>query len=492
MFSKLPTNEVLKLLRTALNRRERVVINHAVEVLVSRRAPLGRQWQTLAMVMEHNGEINLALAAQREFTLVMGNAPARQLEEVNLLQRLGRPREARSLLRSVQSRTVDGATYAYIAGSLDVTLGDFEEGQEKLAQAVALAPYDGRFWLALAMAGNSTDNHVITRLLEQRPKATERNMQYADQYYYALGTVFADKAEYDDAFEAFSTGAAIASKDRKFDRHADARIAAMSREGFTAGAIADISRQVQTTTTRPIIVTGHPRSGTTLVEQILTGHSEVSDGAELGLMRVIGQEIGGHSLNCLNIFRSQGGKVTDLSNIYLHLLNERFGKSGRVIDKTLTASRTLGLLAALLPEAPIVWLRRDTLDCAWSCYRTFFQNGHDWSFDQQNMAMHFKHEDEQLLYWQSVLGSRLLIVDYEKLVQYSVETIRSILLHCHLSEESSVYDIEARKRYVNTASVRQVRSAISARSIGAALPYRRHLQPFVDAYGYRFGALAQT
>jgi hypothetical protein len=154
-----------------------------------------------------------------------------------------------------------------------------------------------------------------------------------------------------------------------------------------------------------------------------------------------------------------------------------------VIDKSVTTSRYLGLAAALLPEAPVVWLTREPLDRAWSCFRTNFLGGAvPWSYSLADIAHHFRLEDGLLAQWREILGERLLVVPYEELVGEPDGWIRRILAHCSLAEEPKVFAPHENPRRVATASMMQVRRPINREAVGAAEPYREHLAPFIEAY----------
>ena len=156
---------------------------------------------------------------------------------------------------------------------------------------------------------------------------------------------------------------------------------------------------------------------------------------------------------------------------------------GRIIDKTTSSTRYLGLAAALLPDAPLIWMTRDPLDRAWSCYRTNFAGtAMPWSYDLQDIAAHFRIEDQLLAQWKKILGNRLLVVPYEELVTDPDAWIRRVLAHCGLGEESLVFSPHENQRPVATASMVQVRRPINRDAIGAGEPYRKFMQPFLDAY----------
>ena len=217
------------------------------------------------------------------------------------------------------------------------------------------------------------------------------------------------------------------------------------------------------------------------MEQILTSHSAVADGGEINRLMLLVLEIGGHSCDSVRRYTA-AHSAPEAARLFGHWLQERFPEPGRIVDKSLTTTRLLGVAAALLPEAPLIWLKRDPMDCAWSCFRTFFQGTSPWSHDLEDMAHHFRIEDELLHQWQDILGERLLVVPYESLATESDEWIRRILAHCSLAEEPQVFAPHENARMVKTASMMQVRKPINRAAIGSAEPYRGFLEPFAKAY----------
>jgi hypothetical protein len=217
-----------------------------------------------------------------------------------------------------------------------------------------------------------------------------------------------------------------------------------------------------------------------LVEQILTSHSAVSDGGVNRLLLIV-QEIRGHSYSAVRKYSETRG-AGEAARLLRHLMDERFPAPGRIVDKSLTTTRLLGLAAALAPDAPLIWLTRDPLDCAWSCFRTCFQGTNPWSHDLADMARHFRIEDDLLRNSQAILGERLLVVPYAELVAEPEAWIRRILEHCDLAEEPQVFAPHENQRMVRTASMMQVRRPIHGGAVGSAEPYREFMQPFLAAY----------
>jgi len=300
-------------------------------------------------------------------------------------------------------------------------------------------------------------------------------------YLHALGKAHADRGEHSLAFAAFDRGAREMKSARNYRRDHDRIGATEAVRDFTAKRITDIARRQSEPTARSIFVTGLPRSGTTLVEQILTGHSEVCDGGEISLLRLLSRDIGGLSHDELSRHVGEHGMASP-ARLWNHWLSQRFPSPGRIVDKTVDTTRLLGLAAALLPEAPLIWMTRDRLDRAWSCFRTYFVDLLPWSHDLEDIAFHFRLEDELLSRWQDILGERLLVVPHEQLVADPPGWIRRMLAHCGLAEEPAVFAPHENRRPVATSSTIQVRRRINRDGIGSAEPYREFLKPFIEAY----------
>ncbi len=156
--------------------------------------------------------------------------------------------------------------------------------------------------------------------------------------------------------------------------------------------------------------------------------------------------------------------------------------AGRALDKSLNVSRHAALLHAALADSPVVWLRRDPADTAWSAFRTFFANGLGWSFDLADMGHHFAVEDMLFEHWRAAFGARMLVVPYADLVADPDAWVTRILGHCGLEMEPAVGRFHETRRAVKTASVAQVRQPIYAHAVGSAGVQAAALAPFAASY----------
>jgi hypothetical protein len=300
--------------------------------------------------------------------------------------------------------------------------------------------------------------------------------------FYGLGKAREDCGDVDRAFDYYSKGAALVRLERPFNMEGHlAAIEAMQREFDT--------EQFQRLTPsgfegqRALFVTGLPRSGTTLTEQLLVGHSAVTDGSELNLFAIALTPLLGFGRD--NAMRYQSANKEDpwgaIARDYAHLLDLRFRSKDLVVDKSLGQTMLMGLLLHAMPDARVAWLKRNPDDVALSCFRTYFTGGLAWTCSLTDIADYMRAEERMLAHWRAVFPDRILVVPYEKLVTAPAEWSVRLQEHFGLPVE----DLESslpQDRAVRTASVTQVKEPISTSRIGQASRFERHLKPFHGRY----------
>lgn len=466
--------------RDALMRNDRADVVSAVRDAVAGDAPLGKQWPAMAQAVQHSGEHSLALKCIERWMIQDGPTPALSLALATTLARAGRTVDAAAVMDDMAAGSVDLAAWNYTRGTLSLNLGKIEEAKTLLRQSIQQNPRSGQAWLALSMAGkiSPADGNAMETVAPSFASGTDIE---AGAFHYARSRYFEQNLWEEEAFADVARGAAIISRLRPYDRAEDDALTDRLIAEWDRPAIDRISGRLGAPAgTPPIFVTGLPRSGTTLVEQILASHSAVDGGDELGLLRWSIEQLGGFGIGGFDA--ASPDALRSARSLFLRLVTERFPGGGRVVDKTLALSRSMGAVAALLPDAPIVWLRRDPLDSAWSVYRTFFLRSVDWGWTEDSIAAFFRNEDRLFDHWTRVLGDRILVVPYEELATDPAPWRERITRFCSLEPEAAQSAAHLHERTVTTASVAQVRQPIHTNSIGSGARYARRMTTFIERY----------
>jgi hypothetical protein len=235
----------------------------------------------------------------------------------------------------------------------------------------------------------------------------------------------------------------------------------------------------------PVFIVGMPRSGTTLIEQILSSHPAVHGAGEFHGMfslwpSALQRTPGAASLTqCLD--RLSGQDFEALATEYLNSLWARSPDSLWIVDKHPGNYMNLGLISLLLPQAKIIHARRDPLDTCLSCFLTDFASNLDFHLSLSSCGHYYRHYRKIMKHWTEVLDLEILDVDYENVVRDVEAETRRILQFLDLPWDRRCLDFHQNNRFIANASSVQVRLPIYTKSVGRWRHYHKHLQPLRDA-----------
>ena len=392
------------------------------------------------------------------------------------------------LYREVLAETPgDPELHLSIAHALK-TLGKTQEAIDSYRAAAAVRPNFGETYWSLANLKiyRFTDGEIARMRSEEASAGT----QPVDRYHlcFALGKAFEDRAEYAESFIYYERGNALKKTECRYrpdplERNARLQASVCTREFFAA------RRDVGCPDRSPILVVGLPRSGSTLIEQILASHSQVEGTMELAdIPRMVqdlqGREAAGATPRYPGIlagmkpedFRRLGEKYLGDTRVY------RTGKP-RFIDKMPNNFRHLGLIHLILPNARIIDARRDPMACCFSNFKQLFASGQQFTYSIEDIARYYRMYMDLMTHWENVLPGKILRVEHESVVQDFETNVCRILDFCELEFEPGCIEFHKTKRTVHTASSEQVRRPLNREGVDQWRHYEPWLGPLKEALG---------
>jgi tetratricopeptide (TPR) repeat protein len=447
---------------------------------------VGDGWRSFSKLAAQIGEVALALEASKRFAATPPIRLDRLLEHCGLLAANGRSDEAAAMIAPLPDAAKQQPSVLHFLGVLAAERGAFAEAEQRYREAIARQRLSPQSWFALAMIRRFTADDVDLAEMERlQPEMARLDPSLYARFLYGLAKAWSDAGDAAKAFALYEQGAAIRRTGERFDAGGNRRFIEKLIADWTPEALERLVPSCARSS-RAIFVNGLPRSGTTLMEQILTSHSEVADGGEINLIRAALLSTLDYSLAGALAYQeriaAQGDPWGKVAATYHRLLGERFGSEGLVVDKTLAQSHFMGLLLHALPDARVVWMRRDPEDVALSCFRSFFTSAIPWSWSFEDIAEFMKGEDRLFAHWTTLFPDSILVVPYEDLVREPELWINRVLDHAGLPRESRVLEFHESRRPVRTASVQQVRSPMTTSRIGQAAGFAAQMASFRCAY----------
>ena len=230
----------------------------------------------------------------------------------------------------------------------------------------------------------------------------------------------------------------------------------------------------------PVFIVGMPRSGTTLIEQILASHPGLYGAGELAVFNEIVQDLRLPAPDSPD-WATLLPRLRELGKIYLDRVWALSPDSRFISDKLPGNFRHLGLLQLMLPGARIIHAIRDARDCCVSCYTMHFRTGHEYSYDLGTLGHYFLRYRQLMAHWHRVLPpGRILDLRYEDMVEDPEREARRLLDYMGLPWDPACLKFYRNKRAVNTASLAQVRQPIYSSSRGRWRRFEKHLAPLLE------------
>ena len=458
------------------------LLRHALKR--SQHLPLA--WRGLAPVLEDLGRLLEADAAAQYLLRIEPENPANWVMLGSVSTRLMRQDEALRAYEQAVRLNPKEVRLTMSIGHLHKTAGRRAESERAYKASLELDPGLAEAYWSLADLKNYQFSDAEVEAMRRLLLNDARGRGNEAQLHFALGKALEQRHRYHEAFEHYARGNGLRRLDSPFDIAKFERRSARVRAYFDAAFFAARSGTGDGSRA-PVFIVGLPRSGSTLVEQILASHSDVEATMELQNILTMVREFdhldAQHDSYPESVRAASPAQLAGLGQRYLEETMPLRGGRPRFIDKMPNNFSHIGLIQAILPNATIIDVRRHPMDACFSTFRQHFAEGQSFSYDLEDLGRYYRCYLALMDHWDRVLPGKVFHVSYEALVREPEANIRRLLEHCGLAFDPACLTFHETRRPVRTASAEQVRQPLYSSSVGYWRHFEAELEPLRQALG---------
>jgi len=429
--------------------------------------------------------------ARRQLDLLLkGDPDNRELRTIDALNAVGIGEHERAIeiYRSLLQGTPADADVHLSIAHAEKTLGRSQDAIDAYRRAAASRPEFGdAYW---SLANLKTYRFTDAELAHMRAAEAAPTTSTFDRFHldFALGKALEDRGEYEESFRFYSLGNALKRSESNYQPEIIELNARRQIEVCTAEFFAS-RRGWGAPDPDPIFIIGLPRSGSTLIEQILASHSRIEGTHELVHIPQMARAMRGRDPDPRNprypgvLTQMSAGEFVKLGQDYLAAAKIYRTDKPFFIDKMPNNLRHVGLIHLILPNARIIDARREPMACCFSNFKQLFAQGQEFSYSIEDLARYYRMYLDLMRHWDAVLPGRILRVQHEDIVTDLAGNVRRILEFCGLQFEAQCVEFHKTERSVRTASAEQVRKPISREGLDQWKHFERWLEPLKVALG---------
>ncbi|MEE9433282.1 MAG: sulfotransferase [Sphingorhabdus sp.] len=441
----------------------------------------------LALLMDaealvHLGEVLAARHALESMEGKAANDGAWLARIAEIYTHCGQFEKAAGTARKAHRLDPDDAAIRYNLASSLIATGCIEEAEDHFDAIIRQTPHDYDAYYNRANLRKQTpeNNHIdeIRALLSTPLKHAMGTVQL----HYALAKELEDVGRHEESFAALKSGADARRKMLSYNVSSDIPAMAKIAENFGESFFA--REHCSSAQEGPIFIVGFPRSGTTLVDRILSAHSSVESLGELTDFAVALTALCNGQKGKSNLIDAAVDiDMRALGEVYVKRAKERSQGRPFFIDKTPANFLYIGLIAAALPQAKIIHVNRDLNDNGYGMYKALFRMGYPFSYDLGDLASYMIAKEKLMAHWRTVLPGQVIDIHYEDIVADQEGESRKLLQALGLDWEAACLEFHKNKSPTATASAAQVRRPIYKSAVNRWKLYEAQLKPLIDALG---------
>jgi tetratricopeptide (TPR) repeat protein len=365
--------------------------------------------------------------------------------------------------------------------------GRLEEAQEYFEKAMGIDPDSVEAYFNIAslrrFKAEDPEPGRLEKLVSKVPFLHENSRI---RYWFAIGKMREDLGRYDDAFTAYAEGNRL--KHAQISPNEAIKIALIENVRAVFDERFFASRPLPAASDKsPIFIVGMPRSGTSLIEQILSSHPDIHGAGELpdleNILFALAKDAGkpGEAYPAIAA-RLSAEELMRLGHTYTERVWRLAPEATRITDKMMSNFAHIGMIRLMFPQAKIIHAMRDPMDSCFSCYATLFaKNNLDFAYDLGSLGRYYARYIQLMQHWQQVLPTgSILDLRYEDMVADTEGQARRLLDYLELPWDSRCLNFHENKRIVRTASAAQVRRPVYKSSVARWKHFETHLEPLLD------------
>ncbi|PCJ58205.1 MAG: hypothetical protein COA65_08175 [Rhodospirillaceae bacterium] len=464
----------------ALGRFEEAIAAYRIFLDQAPDTPTAHYNLGLALIKSHRFEE--AIAAYRAAIAKRPDFPEALANLGTLLMEVGQPDDALVAYRQAFAQNPGLAEAHYNLGNALMGLGKFEEAEIIFREAIRRWPAFATLHLRLSNLKTFSPGDPDIAAMETEFAKPNLDEQQKAIFCFAIGKAHEDCEAYDHAFDYFEKGNALKHASLSFDIDKEEtrtnRIIATFNKAFLTG-----QEGQGATSDMPIFILGMPRSGATLIEQILATHSGVYGAGERQELAHHISKLGGASGSEFpeTVLNMKGEDFARLGQAYVDAMARLAPNASHITDKWLQNFHHIGLIHLALPNAKIIHATRNPFDICLASYKCYFDGARDFAYDLTELGKSYKLYQRLMNHWHAVLPGRVFDLSYEGLVTDPETHIRRLLDFCALPWEAACLDFHKTERLVPTASVARVRQPMTTSAVRRWRQYEHRLTPLLEA-----------
>ena len=435
-------------------------------------------WAQLAKLFMSDGQVNRADAALAETIKNDPQDPIVQDLLGSIYSLMGEHGLAKSWFEKATTNRANHPPFMLNMANNLIYHGNTGEAETILHNIIEIQPNSPQAHWALAGVRKAENHDHIQQMQELLVQQHPRVQAF---YYYGIGKELEDLQKWDDAYSAFDTGATARRKTVEYDEAAEIEMFEFLENKFSEDWL-DVGADGNDSSA-PIFVLGQPRTGTTLVERIISSHSQVHSAGELQQFSLAIRRLSNHKdpkrFSVKFFEAAMGLDCKKIGALYMESTRRMRGSTPRFVDKLPQNYLLIPLIIRALPNAKIVHLTRDSMDACFASYKQLFADAYLHSYDLEEMARHHCRYRHLMDVWRDRFPGKFFDISYESTVNALEPHARELIHYLDLPWEDACLRFHEQDKAVSTASAVQVREPVHTRSIDRWRKYEKQLGPML-------------